>query len=100
MKDCLFCYEKIQDKAKKCRFCLEFVKEIKQISDPDMFHHFERLDLKEIRKEAETKAINRAIKLSEGVMSKTALLLNVTRPTLYSLIEKYDIIQVFNDEKN
>lgn len=47
------------------------------------------LNLRIIREEAETSAIQKAYALTEGNMSKTAGLLGITRPTLYSLIEKY-----------
>lgn len=46
-------------------------------------------DLRTVRQIAEAKAIRRAYSLSDGNVSKTASLLGVTRPTLYSLIEKY-----------
>ncbi len=49
------------------------------------------LNLREVREKAETLAIQKAYALSEGNMSKTAELLGITRPTLYSLIEKYTL---------
>ncbi|MCV2886114.1 PEP-CTERM-box response regulator transcription factor [Aestuariibacter sp. AA17] len=49
----------------------------------------ETLNLREVRELAESKAIRRAYHLSEKNMSRTAELLGVTRPTLYSLIDKY-----------
>jgi len=49
------------------------------------------LNLRTVREDAETIAIQKAYALTEGNMSKTAELLGVTRPTLYSLIEKYGI---------
>ncbi|QBG36323.1 PEP-CTERM-box response regulator transcription factor [Litorilituus sediminis] len=49
------------------------------------------LNLRTVREQAETIAIQKAYALTEGNMSKTAELLGITRPTLYSLIEKYDI---------
>lgn len=49
------------------------------------------LNLRAVREDAETIAIQKAYALTEGNMSKTAELLGVTRPTLYSLIEKYSI---------
>ena len=44
-----------------------------------------------VREQAETIAIQKAYALTEGNMSKTSELLGITRPTLYSLIEKYKI---------
>lgn len=49
------------------------------------------LNLRAVREQAETLAIQKAYALSEGNMSKTAELLGITRPTLYSLIEKYSL---------
>lgn len=45
--------------------------------------------LRKVRELAETQAIRHAYNLSNGNLSKTADLLGVTRPTLYSLIDKY-----------
>lgn len=50
------------------------------------------LNLRTVREEAETIAIQKAHALAEGNMSKAAELLGVTRPTLYSLIEKYKLL--------
>jgi len=47
------------------------------------------LNLRTVREKAESLAIQKAYALAEGNMSKTSELLGVTRPTLYSLIEKY-----------
>ena len=49
------------------------------------------LNLRTVREQAETLAIKKAYALSEGNMSKAADLLGITRPTLYSLIEKYSL---------
>ncbi len=49
------------------------------------------LNLRTVRESAETIAIQKAYALTEGNMSKAAELLGITRPTLYSLIEKYGI---------
>ena len=49
------------------------------------------LNLRMVREQAETIAIQKAYALTEGNMSKTAQLLGITRPTLYSLVEKYGI---------
>lgn len=51
----------------------------------------EILNLREARELAESKAIRKAYQTAEKNMSKTAELLGVTRPTLYSLIEKYHL---------
>lgn len=47
------------------------------------------LNLREVREQAESKAIRKAYHLAEKNMSRTAEMLGVTRPTLYSLIDKY-----------
>ena len=49
------------------------------------------LNLKQIREEAERKAILRALQHANQSISDTAKLLGITRPTLYSMVEKYDI---------
>jgi two-component system NtrC family response regulator len=52
------------------------------------------LNLREVRENAESRAIRNAFLVAEHNMSKTAELLGVTRPTLYSLIEKYHLEDV------
>jgi two-component system NtrC family response regulator len=47
------------------------------------------LNLREVREHAESRAIRHAYQIAERNMSRTAELLGVTRPTLYSLIDKY-----------
>lgn len=49
------------------------------------------LNLKEVREAAETLAIKRALTYSNNNISNTAKLLGVTRPTLYTLFDKYGI---------
>jgi two-component system NtrC family response regulator len=49
------------------------------------------LNLRVVREQAESIAIQKAYTLSDANMSKTASFLGVTRPTLYSLIEKYGL---------
>jgi two-component system NtrC family response regulator len=49
------------------------------------------LNLRTVREHAESIAIQKSYALADGNMSKTAELLGVTRPTLYSLIEKYEL---------
>lgn len=48
-------------------------------------------NLRTVREKAESKAVEQAFVLSDGNMSKTAELLGITRPTLYGLVEKYDL---------
>jgi len=50
-------------------------------------------NLKEVREAAESEVIIRAINYTSGNISKTADLLGVTRPTLYSLMNKYGIAE-------
>ncbi len=49
------------------------------------------LNLREIRRTAESLAIKRALVYSSGNVSQAAKLLGITRPTLYDLIGKYEI---------
>jgi two-component system NtrC family response regulator len=49
------------------------------------------LNLRTVREQAESLAIQKAYALADGNMSKTSELLGITRPTLYSLIEKYSL---------
>lgn len=54
----------------------------------------EALDLREVRAEAEKRAIRRALTREGGNLSRVAHLLGVSRPTLYDLLEKYDLKKV------
>lgn len=49
------------------------------------------LNLKTVREQAEKKAIQRALMQTNNNMAQTASLLGITRPTLYTLVEKYKI---------
>lgn len=49
------------------------------------------LNLRQVREKAESIAIQKAYALSDGNMSKCAELLGITRPTLYTLIDKYSL---------
>ena len=51
----------------------------------------EPFNLREVREQAETHAILRALARTDGNVSKTSELLGVTRPTLYNLMKKYGI---------
>lgn len=55
--------------------------------------------LRKVREQAETQAIRHAYNLSNGNLSKTADLLGITRPTLYSLIEKYKMTDLRTSEQ-
>jgi two-component system NtrC family response regulator len=46
-------------------------------------------NLKEVRTRAERQAIQQALSISDGNISRTAELLGVSRPTLYDLMEKF-----------
>jgi len=48
-------------------------------------------NLKEVRTRAERQAIQQALSITNGNISKTAEILGVSRPTLYDLMEKYAI---------
>jgi two-component system NtrC family response regulator len=49
------------------------------------------LNLREVRQQAESKAIRVALTKCYGNISKAADLLGVTRPTLYDLLNKYGL---------
>ncbi|MCC5795269.1 MAG: PEP-CTERM-box response regulator transcription factor [Chromatiales bacterium] len=49
------------------------------------------LNLREVRRRAETQAVRHALTLAEGNISRAAQLLGITRPTLYDLVEKYGV---------
>ena len=49
------------------------------------------LNLREVRRQSETEAIQRALVHAAGNISKAAKMLGITRPTLYDLLEKYKI---------
>jgi len=49
------------------------------------------LSLQEVREEAESRAIRRILARVDGNISQAAKLLGVTRPTLYSLMDKYGL---------
>jgi len=49
------------------------------------------LNLREVRAQAESKAIRVALTKCYGNISKTAEMLGITRPTLYDLLSKYDV---------
>jgi two-component system NtrC family response regulator len=49
------------------------------------------LNLRQVREEAEQQAITRAMTVAGGKISEAAGLLGITRPTLYSMLEKYGL---------
>lgn len=48
-------------------------------------------NLKQVRDEAERRSILRALNHSDNNITETAKLLGITRPTLYGMMEKYDL---------
>ena len=60
----------------------------------------ESLNLREVRSQAESKAIRVALTKCFGNISKTAELLGVTRPTLYDLLNKYGLSAEGYSKKN
>lgn len=51
------------------------------------------LNLRQVREQAERHALLQAISLVNGNMSRAAEMLGITRPTLYSLFDKYEMRQ-------
>lgn len=49
------------------------------------------LNLKQIREDAEKKAIKRALNHADFSISETAKALGITRPTLYTMLDKYNL---------
>jgi len=56
------------------------------------------LNLREVRDRAEREALARAMQHCGGNLSRTAALLGITRPTLYALLDKFDMRPVRADE--
>jgi two-component system NtrC family response regulator len=50
-------------------------------------------NLREVRKQAESQAVLRALGYSKGNVSQAATLLGITRPTFYALVNKYNLAQ-------
>jgi len=50
-----------------------------------------QLDLRQVREEAERKALQRALTLTSNNVTQAAELLSVSRPTLYDLLNKYGL---------
>jgi len=49
------------------------------------------LNLKQVRDEVDKQTIMRAVSMVEGNLSKAAEVLGITRPTLYNLLDKYNL---------
>lgn len=49
------------------------------------------LNLREVRDRAERQALARALELADDNLSRVASMLGITRPTLYSLLDKHDM---------
>ncbi len=58
---------------------------------PNSNREAEPLNLRQIREDAERRAIKRALVLSDDRIAQAAELLGVSRPTLYNLMEKYGL---------
>jgi len=50
-----------------------------------------QLNLKQVREEAEQNAIKRALSAANNNITDAANALGITRPTLYSMLEKYGL---------
>jgi len=57
----------------------------------DLEIEVEPFNLREVREEAERKAVVRALSHTDNNVSRTADMLGVTRPTLYNLVRKYKL---------
>ena len=67
--------------------------ELKYISAEDLGlsnHNKSPLNLKEIRRDAEVKALKQALIANDNNISAAAKSLGITRPTLYDLLKKYN----------
>lgn len=62
-----------------------------QLEDNGIEESSGKLNLRQVREEAERNAISQALHSSNFNMAQTARLLGVTRPTLYNLTDKYRI---------
>jgi len=60
-----------------------------RVSGEEIEEHI--FNLRRVREKAETRAIRSAYNQVDGNISKTSELLGITRPTLYSLIDKYSL---------
>ena len=59
--------------------------------DPATVSEMDVLNLRQVREEAERRAIMTALQAAQFNMAKAARLLGITRPTLYNLTDKYKI---------
>jgi len=57
------------------------------------------INLRDVRQQAEVKAIKKALSATDNNLSSAAKLLGVTRPTLYDLLKKYSIQTLATDDK-
>ncbi len=57
------------------------------------------LNLRQIRDDAERRAVIQAIQASQNNMAKASRLLGITRPTLYNLLEKFDIKAALSEDQ-
>jgi two-component system NtrC family response regulator len=64
---------------------------VEDLDLPDTERDPEPLNLRQVREDAERRAIKRALVLSDDRVAQAAELLGVSRPTLYDLMEKYGL---------
>ncbi len=62
-----------------------------ELPGPNGQRDLDPFNLREVRENAESQAILRALARSDGNVSKTADLLGITRPTLYNLMKKFGL---------
>jgi len=61
------------------------------LPDPGKGDERAHLDIRAARQRAESQAVRQALAVARGNLTRAAELLGITRPTLYDLIEKYEI---------
>jgi two-component system NtrC family response regulator len=64
---------------------------VEDLDLPSSDRETEPLNLRQVREDAERRAIKRALVLSDDRVAQAAELLGVSRPTLYDLMEKYGL---------
>ncbi|KHT64201.1 hypothetical protein RJ45_07990 [Photobacterium gaetbulicola] len=81
----------IQSAVLNCHGKLITRQDLTHTTNDDVNSPLQTLSLRSARESVEKKAILQAVAISNGNISKAAGLLGITRPTLYTLIEKHGI---------